>query len=298
MDPSNVPAPFKRHPGAAIARLPTDLPHHGAAAAEVLSGRARPASAGVDIRLLARLLFFSGGVTRVAGPAWARTSFRAAASAGNLHPLETYLVCADLPGLDAGVYHFAPEAFALERLRGGDHRDFTADATADPGAATAPAVLVVTGIPWRSAWKYAERGWRHVYWDAGTMLANLLAVADGYGVGARLLFGFRDAALCRLLGVDGVVEFPLAAVVLPGDTAPGGWRPPAPTQAGRRGPARVAWRGSSPGAGPRSRSAPGHGRDPSSVRRPWPWRVARRCGSHARRGRRRRGPAARLAGRR
>jgi hypothetical protein len=40
----------------------------------------------------------------------------------------------------------------------------------------APAV-VITGVPWRTGWRYRERGYRHVYWDAGTMLAQLLAAA-------------------------------------------------------------------------------------------------------------------------
>jgi len=37
--------------------------------------------------------------------------------------------------------------------------------------------LVLTGIPFRTGWKYGERGWRHLWWDAGTLLSNLLAVA-------------------------------------------------------------------------------------------------------------------------
>ena len=27
--------------------------------------------------------------------------------------------------------------------------------------------LIVTGIPWRTGWRYAERGFRHIYWDGG-----------------------------------------------------------------------------------------------------------------------------------
>lgn len=214
MDPNNRPAPFMRYRGAAVQELPTELPREGAPAVEVLAGQGRADAAPVDIRLLARLLYFSAGVTRVAGPEANRVYFRAAASAGNLHPVETYLLCGDLVGLDSGLYHFAPEAFALERLRAGDHRGFVADAAEDPALRKAPAVFVVTGIPWRTAWKYGERGWRHVYWDAGTMLANLLTVAEGYGIGMRVLFGFRDAALCRVLGIDGTTAFPVAAVVI------------------------------------------------------------------------------------
>ena len=37
--------------------------------------------------------------------------------------------------------------------------------------AAARPTVVVTGVPWRTGWRYRERGYRHVYWDAGTMLA-------------------------------------------------------------------------------------------------------------------------------
>lgn len=209
MDPGNKPLPFKRYRDVTQRQLPADLPQSARPATDVLAGRGRTEPVRIDCHLVAALLFHSAGVTRVVGHGKRGTYFRAAASAGNLHPLETYLVSGDLPDLDAGVYHFAPDVFGLELLRDGDHRDFLADAAADTGLTTAPAALVITGIPWRTAWKYAERGWRHVHWDAGTMLANLLAVAEAHGIGIRLLFGFQDAALCRLLGVDGSTEFPV-----------------------------------------------------------------------------------------
>jgi SagB-type dehydrogenase family enzyme len=218
MDAGNKPVPFKRYRDVTLRRLPVDLPPSALPAADVIAGRGRAEPVPVDCRLVAALLFFSGGVTRIVGHGQHRAYFRAAASAGNLHPLETYLVSGDLTGLDAGVYHFAPDAFGLELLRAGDHRSFLADAAADTSVHTAPAILVITGIPWRTAWKYAERGWRHVHWDAGTMLANLLAVAEAHGIGVRLLFGFQDAALCRLLGVDGTAEFPVVVASLAAPT--------------------------------------------------------------------------------
>ena len=60
--------------------------------------------------------------------------------------------------------------------------------------------LVVTGVPWRTGWRYRERGYRHVYWDAGTMLAQLLAVADSAGLTALLHTRFPDAAVAALVG--------------------------------------------------------------------------------------------------
>lgn len=220
MDPGNRPRPFKRYPSARVHALPTDLPPRGAPAAAALSGRVSVTNPTVDLGLLARLLFLSAGVARVAAGAGPTVWFRAAASAGNLHPLEVYIAVGDLPGLDAGLYHFAPDVFGLEELSAGDHRPALAKAVVDPDVEASPLVLVVTGIPWRTAWKYAERGWRHVYWDSGTLLANLLAVADGCGLPARVLLGFVDSAVCRLLGVDGVTEFPVAVITVGAPIAP------------------------------------------------------------------------------
>jgi nitroreductase len=71
-------------------------------------------------------------------------------------------------------------------------------------------VLVLTGILWRTAWKYGARGWRHVFWDAGTMLANLLALADDAGLEPRLLAAFVDAEVAEVLGVEPPREAPVA----------------------------------------------------------------------------------------
>jgi SagB-type dehydrogenase family enzyme len=220
MDPRNRPRPFKRYPQAPVHALPVDLPPRGAPAAATLSGRVPLADPIVDLELLARLLFFSAGVTRVAEGQGPTIWFRTAPSAGNLHPVEMYVVAGAIPGLGAGLYHFAPDVFGLEELSEGDCRPAVADALALPDAAC-PLVLVVTGIPWRTGWKYAERGWRHVYWDAGTLLGNLLAVAEGYGLRASVVLGFVDSALSRQLGIDGVTEFPVAAITVGGPGGPG-----------------------------------------------------------------------------
>jgi SagB-type dehydrogenase family enzyme len=294
LDPANHPAPFKRYRGRPARPLPVDLGTSGVPAAAVLSGRAGPApgEAPVDAAGLAALLFFSAGVTRASGAADHRTFFRAAMSAGNLHPIELYVVCGDLPGLPAGVYHFAPLEFALTVLRSGDWRPALAAAAADPEVGAAPVTLVVTGIPWRTAWKYGERGWRHLYWDAGTLLANLLATATGWGLAARVLLGFVDSEAARLVGVDEVDEFPLALAVVgvggesageaPGpvdpldvDVSPISARPltlPLITEAQQAGslrdPAAVAsWRSAArDGAAPVAEPATGSVEEPGSAR--------------------------------
>ena len=79
--------------------------------------------------------------------------------------------------------------------------------------------MLVTGVPWRTGWRYRERGYRHIYWDAGTMLAQLLALADSAGLPAGLYTRFPDAEVAALTGADRVHEFPVAVVAL-GDAPP------------------------------------------------------------------------------
>ncbi|PKB83334.1 MAG: hypothetical protein BZY88_02500, partial [SAR202 cluster bacterium Io17-Chloro-G9] len=165
---------------------------------------------------LARILFFSAGLTkkrvlRVAG----EVHYRAAASAGALFPVEIYLVCQDIPRLEAGVYHFAPAEFSLRRLRSGDYRSQLLRATADhPDIATAPATLICTAIFWRSAWKYRERGYRYCFWDTGTILANMLAVSSGLDLPAGVVAGFQDSQVDQLLGLDSQREASICLVPL------------------------------------------------------------------------------------
>ena len=107
--------------------------------------------------------------------------------------------------LPAGIQWYHPVEHALVQV-------------GPPPNGDAP-TLVVTGVPWRTGWRYRERGYRHVYWDAGTILSQLLAVADSAGITARLHTRFPDAAVGELVGTDGVHEWPLAIVAL-GDGRP------------------------------------------------------------------------------
>lgn len=198
LDPSNRPAPFKTYPGLGATPLPRRLVRSSPTAIEVLSGRRAGASPLTEERL-STLLFLAGGVTRftVAGDG-EPVYFRTAMSAGNLHPVEMYTVSA------SSVAYYHPLEHALVTLRG------VAPDTAAEGSAT----VVLTGVPFRTCWKYGERGWRHLWWDAGTMLANLLAAADALGVEARVVTGFPDASVAELVGVNGVDEAPLCLVAL------------------------------------------------------------------------------------
>ncbi len=212
LDWANKPYPFKIYEDLPSTPLPTDFSPPDMATLPAIS------SAGggdeLDLRTLAQAVYFAAGITKEARtPDGSTLHFRAAAGAGALYPIELYVVCEALDDLPAGVYHFAPRAFALTQLRDGDFRSYLAE-LAGEGEWGAPATLALTAIFWRSAWKYQARSYRYCFWDAGTILANLLATATSAGLHAPFVAGFDDRELNHLLGIDGVREASLCLVPL------------------------------------------------------------------------------------
>ncbi len=211
LDWGNKPNPFKFIPGSERVDLPRVARPTGMPVLEaVRGGIAAPAKSSPGLFDLARLLVVGAGVRRRVHADGEEFFFRAYASAGALYPVEIYVVCSDLSGLPGGVYHFDPRGPALDRLRAGDHRGWLVRAAgAEPAAAEAPVTMVLTGIPWRTTWKYTERGYRHLFWDGGMILANLLALALAAELPAELIMGFVDDDVESLLGLDHSREFPL-----------------------------------------------------------------------------------------
>ena len=149
------------------------------------------------------LLYFSAGVTRRRTFPSGEIYFRAAACTGALYEIELYLSCGHLPELDAGLYHYAAGEFGLRRLRAGDFRHTLVEATgSESSIAQAPVIVICTGTYWRNAWKYQARAYRHFGWDNGTILANLLAMSAALELLAKVICGFIDADVNRLLDVD------------------------------------------------------------------------------------------------
>ena len=212
----NKPLAYKPYSTLSPRVLPSDFSPLNISALEAVSDTVRPDIDGPepDLTSLSTLLFYMAGRIRKRDFAGAgAVTFRAASSAGGLYPIEIYVVCGDLPGLEAGIYHFSPVDFALRCLRQGDYRHPLSQAAGgDPTVAAAPATLICSAVFWRSAWKYHARSYRYCFWDNGTMAANLLATATATGTPARLLIGFVDEQVNRLIGVDGQREASLCLI--------------------------------------------------------------------------------------
>src|SRR5688572_12858819 len=197
------PFPFKVYTDVPAVPLPREADTLAVPALAAVAGDGGRPPERLTLGGLTSLLYYTAGVTRRKEyPGGGEVLFRAAASTGALYQTEVYVVAGDVDGLAPGIYHFSPGDFVLRRLRAGDLRAVVAWAAADPSLARRACTLVLTAIYWRNTWKYQARGYRHLFWDSGTMLANALAASYALGLAPRLCTGFVDDAVNRLLGVD------------------------------------------------------------------------------------------------
>src|SRR6185437_154496 len=219
--PSHRPTPYKFYKNAPQVDLALDKTPIGISALDAIS-------TDVDIHndtipyigTLGRILYFSSGITKkIKFQGLGEMDFRAASCTGALYHIEIYLVCSDLPGLRAGVYHFDPKHMKLDTIRLGDFRKFVSNATAEePSVTKSPAILIFTDVFSRNSIKYQSREYRHAFWDCGTILANTLAMTSAHRIPSKVITGFVDGAICKLLGLDINQEGPIAIVPL-GETS-------------------------------------------------------------------------------
>ena len=214
-DPSTQPLLFKIYSDLEPIPLPFEASRAVVPALSAISTEVIPSASDgtLDITALSSILYFSAGITKRLNFPWGDMTFRAAACTGALYHIELYVVCGDLPGLEAGVYHYDPRGPSLTRLRQGDYRRTLVNASGnEPSVTHAPAIIVYTDVFWRNACKYQTREYRHAFWDSGTILANTLAISAAHGLLTKVVGRFVDSSVNRLLDLETRQEVALTLV--------------------------------------------------------------------------------------
>ncbi len=165
-------------------------------------------SAAVDVSDLAAVLHQTHAVTARSMHAGHPFYFRNVASAGALYPFELYVAAHHIDGLDSDLYHFDPVAFAVTALR--RKRPPVLPAAESAVAAT----FYISGIFFRSAWKYRSRAYRYVLLDAGHLLENLRLSLGALKHPFSVHLDFDDDRAAAVLGIDPEREVCLCAVHL------------------------------------------------------------------------------------
>ncbi|HEY9721688.1 MAG TPA: SagB/ThcOx family dehydrogenase [Oscillatoriaceae cyanobacterium] len=173
---------------------------------------------------VSHLLYFTNGVTGMVPSPGQPLLMRAAPSAGALYPTEIYLVAHGHVGLEDGLYNYQVRDHSLVRFWNQDVWHAFSEATFDhPSLARTGLALVLTGVFYRSAWRYEDRAYRRVLLDSGHVLGNAALYAPQVGLRVAPIGGYRDTALNDLLFLEpGLEEVIAVAALLPfASNAPG-----------------------------------------------------------------------------
>ena len=114
---------------------------------------------------LSRLLINSYGLTAKFPTSTGQTFYlRASPSAGGLYPAELYLISRGTHLLPAGLYNYQARTHSLMRYWD-DHcwQALQAACFWHPTLASTQIALVVTGVFYRSAWRYQDRAYRRIF---------------------------------------------------------------------------------------------------------------------------------------
>lgn len=198
LDWANQPDPFRRFAGSQLIELP--FAQHGGIRYQQLYQPATP-PATLDRAALGALLELGLGLSAWKEFEGNRWPLRNNPSSGNLHPTEGYVVLLQAidEELQPGVYHYAPREHALERRASFGTTGLAALQALYPEV---PALLGLSSIHWREAWKYGERAFRYCQHDAGHAAAALAFAARVASWPLHLVAGASDNAIAALLGLD------------------------------------------------------------------------------------------------
>jgi len=103
--------------------------------------------------------------------------------------------------LKAGVYHFNPYDFAWSSCAGG-FLDLISALVSDEPIASSPFTIVM--IHWLGGMlgKYEARSYRHWFWTRALSRFNLLTTCASEGLTCKLVLGFVDSLIDKLLGLE------------------------------------------------------------------------------------------------
>lgn len=142
---------------------------------------------------------------------------RTVPSGGALYPLEIYsLTLRDIGNLKKGLYYFQKENEFLVPIKNGDFRERLKDLlwVADETTKTATMVLFITAYLSRECKKYANRGYRHIFLEAGHLAQNVYLYCIDKNLATVELSGFRDRGVCDFLNIDHREEVPITVLLI------------------------------------------------------------------------------------
>jgi SagB-type dehydrogenase family enzyme len=129
---------------------------------------------------------------------------RTVPSAGARHPFETFLLVNRITGLELGLYGYESleHRLVLVRQEADLGPRLTAACLGQEMLAQSAVTFLWVAVPYRTTWRYPERGYRYLHLDAGHVCQNLYLAAEAIGAGTCAVAAFDDDALIEFLELD------------------------------------------------------------------------------------------------
>lgn len=136
-------------------------------------------------------------------------TFRNVPSAGSRHPLETFVDLRRVSGFKPGLYYYHPIKHCLVLV---DSDPQTQEAILEgcfrqEMIQSSAVNFIYTALPYRTVWRYGQRGYRYLYLDAGHVGQNVHLAAEAIEAGVCMIGAYMDEAMNDALKLDGIEEF-------------------------------------------------------------------------------------------
>lgn len=223
---------FTEYPTAEKIQLPKDFHIEKLIGEVIIKRRSQRQYSGKSISLgeLSKLLYGGLGVTgkeEFIDPETGEKELmllRAAPSGGALYPIDGYILAINVEALSPGIYHYNAKNHELEVIyKAKDESEkkeflkkalscFPVEEVIELDKASA--IIILTATFWRTLLKYGDRGYRLVLQESGHIAQNILLVATALDLAAVPISGFYDDEVNSLLGLDGVEQAVIYAIVV------------------------------------------------------------------------------------
>jgi SagB-type dehydrogenase family enzyme len=220
MDWQHQPAPYKRYPGIPTVELFEITSFYQKKLWDIFdSSEIETPATDLNMESLSKILVLANGLTGKSRQGGMDFYYRSAPSAGALYPNEIYLAWPGRGSLADGIYHYGVYNRSLTRLRQGNYlpviHSWDEDMLPDPSSGLT-AVFIISGVFFRSAWKYRKRAYRYVLMDGGHVIEGLRLGLSAADFPCHLKYTFDDDRINQLLGFDTKREVSLGCVCVYG----------------------------------------------------------------------------------
>lgn len=137
-------------------------------------------------------------------------------SGGGLYPIEVYAIGLNIKGKEPFIAHYSCSENSLSMLDESASRKSIESAfmLSTEQLRNVPLIVVFSGVFQRTTIKYGDRGFKLALLEAGHACQNILLMCESISLGASAWSSYYDNEVDNLIGINGVDESIMHAVII------------------------------------------------------------------------------------